>query len=1145
MKINASRGYNTAAAIIGYVRKQKVILLVLSAMIVFITSYMLILPALTLDEEEAAKQGGIDLQTEEPMAEETQEAEPAEEVQEAAAVAGALSFEGDNYSIRTVFDQDAGLPENTQLAADEIADSDESYNAWCDEALKALQEADGGEQIESLAFARFYDISLIADEQPIEPAAAVNVSISYKRAIPVSDESHLRIVHFAVDEEDGSLQPEVLDEETVALSMKKGKLQEAAFEAESFSVYGIVYTVDFHHEADGQTYEYSIEGESVISLKDLVKELHVAEDADSFMNDVSDVQFTDPDLLRVCFVEEEMTLWDVKLTNHFLQPSDLWRSESQVRRNNERKMQAGDWALISMQPFNTEETLTITMNNGDRVELKVTDAQNAPMKDDGVTVDTITNPAGTTIDVFDYWVDDDLKDAFARLAWPGFDKPGTDANLKWDQPLRGTGGNNAGINASTEDTAHGHALKFSPAFSHTVYDGTVNNWSQETSDNYGGATPTTGLNSYTLNADPRQGIVTIVLVGGESNLYIHYNLVSTADFTGHKAYTGGGADQILTRDQFQFEMIGLDEEREAIMPVGGDENGAGTVADPKKVHTEKAWGSEESGYVAGTVYTTGVTEDGNINFGTAEISQEEMRNCDQGHPATYRYIIREVIPGDAINEEGVRWDQATEEQKKAGGFAKDQVVYDSTVYYMTGSVTSWDQTGSDGKTYKHYGLSKTYYTDDTFTTKADDVNFIDFRNTYQPAFGDLEFDKVDPAGRPVPGAHFTLFMGKGCKETAKDADGQDLTAVSDADGKVRFENVPAGTYCMKETLAPNGYTANDAVYKVVITDRRDKTRASSIVCLGDETESPVTKIVNTRPGELSVVKQWVDENGSEVDGGNDTATVQLRRYHYEAQESASEEHNVTVRLNAPVNYSGQTKTTSKTWTINGDTAVITWKLSGGADKDVFAGYDSFRYSDGPEWSVTRKSISSDITVDVTLKKDQYWIVQNFGFSIADIKVEGSSQSETIPDELVPDANFPADADDEATQLLSASNGWAHTWTIGDEEDCDFPATDGRKKYLYYAVELDENGNVVSEGSEVSEGIKLLGIDYDPQRIEDAGITEGLITVTNQLDHPEQEFGYELPAAGGSGTHWIYLLGAALLLGCGITLIARGRSMIGF
>ena len=35
-------------------------------------------------------------------------------------------------------------------------------------------------------------------------------------------------------------------------------------------------------------------------------------------------------------------------------------------------------------------------------------------------------------------------------------------------------------------------------------------------------------------------------------------------------------------------------------------------------------------------------------------------------------------------------------------------------------------------------------------------------------------------------------------------------------------------------------------------------------------------------------------------------------------------------------------------------------------------------------------------------------------------------------------------------------------------------------------------------------------------------------------------GAELPSAGGPGTHWIYLLGALLLIGCGTILVARRR-----
>ena len=68
MKNSMNKEYNTTVTpIVDFVRKRGVILLALSAIIVFVTSYMLILPALTLDEEEAASQGGIDLQTEEQI----------------------------------------------------------------------------------------------------------------------------------------------------------------------------------------------------------------------------------------------------------------------------------------------------------------------------------------------------------------------------------------------------------------------------------------------------------------------------------------------------------------------------------------------------------------------------------------------------------------------------------------------------------------------------------------------------------------------------------------------------------------------------------------------------------------------------------------------------------------------------------------------------------------------------------------------------------------------------------------------------------------------------------------------------------------------------------------------------------------------
>lgn len=49
-------------------------------------------------------------------------------------------------------------------------------------------------------------------------------------------------------------------------------------------------------------------------------------------------------------------------------------------------------------------------------------------------------------------------------------------------------------------------------------------------------------------------------------------------------------------------------------------------------------------------------------------------------------------------------------------------------------------------------------------------------------------------------------------------------------------------------------------------------------------------------------------------------------------------------------------------------------------------------------------------------------------------------------------------------------------------------------------------------------------------------TEDGVIVLKLKNHP----GAELPSAGGPGTTWIYLMGAILLLGCGITLVIRRR-----
>ena len=116
-----------------------------------------------------------------------------------------------------------------------------------------------------------------------------------------------------------------------------------SFVTPSFSPFVLSYTVDFHYEVDGQVYEFSLTGGETIALSDLIEVLGILDGTDfasvsEFVAQVENVAFSDEGLVKVT------------------------RSE-------------GDWELESLQPFSTEEELTITMKNGNVVTVRVTDAQ--------------------------------------------------------------------------------------------------------------------------------------------------------------------------------------------------------------------------------------------------------------------------------------------------------------------------------------------------------------------------------------------------------------------------------------------------------------------------------------------------------------------------------------------------------------------------------------------------------------------------------------------------------------------------------------------------------------------------------------------------------------------------------------------------
>ncbi|MBR2560950.1 MAG: hypothetical protein IKE31_02240, partial [Eubacterium sp.] len=190
------------------------------------------------------------------------------------------------------------------------------------------------------------------------------------------------------------------------------------FRTDSFSVYAIVYTVDFHYDVDGQTYDFSIRGGDTIGLKELLPILNVMNDDDStevnevqtFINDIENVGFSDESLIKVIQITEDTTAGELKEkikeeTGEEPEYSgDL--GEEELAGMDAKKLKAADWALVSMKAFESEETLTVTMKSGEVFSIKVTD-ENTPAPDAAGNPPNAfygedTTKYATKINLFDY-----------------------------------------------------------------------------------------------------------------------------------------------------------------------------------------------------------------------------------------------------------------------------------------------------------------------------------------------------------------------------------------------------------------------------------------------------------------------------------------------------------------------------------------------------------------------------------------------------------------------------------------------------------------------------------------------------------------------------------------------------------------------
>ena len=169
--------------------------------------------------------------------------------------------------------------------------------------------------------------------EPLKPIHVKMISAVLNRA----DEAH--VVHVA-DSGTTDVVAKKSDGKTVESTSNDATSSDGknavSFESDSFSVYAIVYTVDFTFSG----YTYSIKGGSSILLSFFAEKLGLhdsKQNKDFSIADVDDVTFSDSSLV-------EVTKKD------------------------------GDWELVSKKPFTSTEKLIISMKDGSQYEVEVKDA---------------------------------------------------------------------------------------------------------------------------------------------------------------------------------------------------------------------------------------------------------------------------------------------------------------------------------------------------------------------------------------------------------------------------------------------------------------------------------------------------------------------------------------------------------------------------------------------------------------------------------------------------------------------------------------------------------------------------------------------------------------------------------------------------
>ncbi len=233
--------------------KQRRLLTFMMSVVVFVTTYALILPAVTLEQDKAGPNNNYGIALEDTQAQNIQQSSttdtPATSEQSSSAPtsteqnqttanqdapkelplitkATTLTHQGGNYTVTASFDAGARLPVGVELVVSEIAQTDTNYATY----QSAVEEMFYSEAGNDLSYLQLFDIHFAYDGKEYQPAEEVDIQIEYQDGPATQDSDSFHIVHFT-----GDNQPEVFESESTSTAT----LENIAVSTSTFSVYGV------------------------------------------------------------------------------------------------------------------------------------------------------------------------------------------------------------------------------------------------------------------------------------------------------------------------------------------------------------------------------------------------------------------------------------------------------------------------------------------------------------------------------------------------------------------------------------------------------------------------------------------------------------------------------------------------------------------------------------------------------------------------------------------------------------------------------------------------------------------------------------------------------------------------------------------